>query len=147
MPDALELPRMLRAIVPLMRRERLARLRGGVIDELVAFALGHALGGRRRLPGRRAGLLPGFAAVVRTLDHLPKPTARLGGINAVGIGGRTLHVINLPTDEQRLGHGPLVALAVGTQDERSLPGANQDSYFAHDVLLLLVWFMRTYFLS
>ena len=41
MPDALELPRMLRAVVPLVRRER----RGGrVVDELVALALGHAVG-------------------------------------------------------------------------------------------------------
>ena len=36
MPHALELPRMLRAVVPLVRGQRLAGLRGGVVDKLVA---------------------------------------------------------------------------------------------------------------
>ena len=38
MPDALELPGMLRAVVPLVRGERLAGLGRSVVDELVALA-------------------------------------------------------------------------------------------------------------
>ena len=40
MPDALELPGMLRAVVPLVRGERLAGFGRSVVDELVALAFG-----------------------------------------------------------------------------------------------------------
>src|SRR5205085_1789623 len=42
MPHAFELPGMLRAVVPLVRRERLAGFGARVVNKLVAFALGHA---------------------------------------------------------------------------------------------------------
>ena len=42
MPDALELPGMLRAVVQLVRGQRLAGLGGRVVDELVALGLGQA---------------------------------------------------------------------------------------------------------
>ena len=83
MPDALEFPRVLRAVVPLVRRERLAGLRRRVVDELVALALGHAVGRGGRLAGRRAGLVPGFAAVVGALDDLPEPAAGLRGVDPI----------------------------------------------------------------
>ena len=72
MPDARELPRVRRAVVPLMRA-----------------------GGRRR---RRTCCppLPGLAAVVRALDHLPEPAARLRGVEPVRIGRRALEVVDLP---------------------------------------------------
>ena len=130
-PDAFELPRLLRAVVPLVRRERLAGLRRRVVDELVALALGHAFGRRGRLAGRRAGLVPGLAAVVGALDDLPEPAARLRRVDAVRIDRRTLHVVDLPAAEERALDVPLLPLAVRCQDERALSGADQDPHSAH----------------
>jgi len=62
-PHPLELPRVLRAVVPLMRRDRLARFGRRVIDELVALAFWPALRGLE-LVGIAAGRDPSFAAVV-----------------------------------------------------------------------------------
>ena len=73
MPHPLEFPRVLRAVIPLMRGERLARLIRCVVNELVAGGLRRAR--RRRLSGRRSGLVPGFAAIVGTLDDLSEPSA------------------------------------------------------------------------
>src|SRR5690606_15578826 len=73
-PDARELPRVLRAVVPLVCRERPARFRGGVVGELVALAARHAGNAAvvlRRGIVRRGRLLPGFPAVAGTLDDLP----------------------------------------------------------------------------
>src|SRR6266550_1766835 len=97
MQDALELPGVLRPVVPLVRGERFATGRRDVVDELVALALGH-LAWLRRLA---AGRLPGLAAVARTLDHLSEPAARLGRVQTFGIGGRSFHVIDLPAGEVR----------------------------------------------
>src|SRR5271167_4913630 len=44
MPDALELPRMLRSVVPLVRSKRRAAFGRGVVEKLVAFTFGHAAG-------------------------------------------------------------------------------------------------------
>src|SRR5207249_1734945 len=63
MPHALELPGMLRAVVPLMRSERLAGFGRRIVGELVAVSLGRARRGGR-FAGRRSRLVPGFAAVV-----------------------------------------------------------------------------------
>ena len=82
MPDALELPRMLRAVVPLVRGERLAGFRRCVVDELVALALGHAVRRGGRFAGRCSGLMPGLAAVIRALNDLPEPAAGLRCITA-----------------------------------------------------------------
>src|SRR5712691_126589 len=93
MPDALELPGMLGAVVPLVRGEGFAGARGGVVDELVALARRHAAGrGRHSAPGR----LPRLAAIARALDHLPEPAAGLRRVQAVRVDGRALHVVDLP---------------------------------------------------
>src|SRR5262249_20565033 len=134
-PDALELPGVLRAVVPLVRRQRLARLRRTVVDELVAFALGEALGRRGRLAGGRARLGPGLAAVGGALNDLPEPVAALRCVDAVRVRGRTLHVVDFPAGEVGSANVPLLALAIGCQDERALARAHQNSYAAHPVLL------------
>src|SRR3989454_4604626 len=74
MPDALELPGMLRAVVPLVRGEGFAGVRRRVVDELVALAGRHAV---RRLRHSTPGRLPRLAAVARALDDLSEPPARL----------------------------------------------------------------------
>src|SRR5919205_2934717 len=102
-PDALELLRALRAVVELVSRERLARLVGSVVDELVALALGHPVGRRRRLARGRSGLVPSLAAVVRALNYLAEPSARLRRVNPVGVNRRALQVVDLPAREVRAG--------------------------------------------
>src|SRR5215472_1899727 len=83
------------------------------------------------VPEFLAGRLPGLAAVVRALDLLSEPAGGLGRIDPVGIGRRPLEVIHLPAGEEGAVHGPLVALAVGGEDERALPGADQYPHSAH----------------
>src|SRR5690606_2183029 len=125
-PDARELPRMLRAVVPHVRGERAAGLRRGVVHELVALAARHAaavVGGHGIV--HRSRLLPGPAAVARALDDLAEPATRLRRVDAVGIRRRSLHVVHLPAREVRPGHGPLLALAVRREDEGALAGADQ----------------------
>src|SRR5437016_3640599 len=102
MPHALEFPGMLRAVVPLVR----AHL--ALIYEFVALAFGHALG-THQLFGTAPGRLPGFAAVIRTLDDLAKPTARLRGVDAIRVNGRTFEVIHLPAREVRPADFPVLA--------------------------------------
>ena len=101
MPDALELPGMRRAVVPLVRAGH------AVVDELVADRL------------------PRLAAVVGALDHLPEPAAGLRRIDAIRVDGRSLEVIDLPAAEVRAADVPLLALAIGRQDKRALLGAHQ----------------------
>ena len=137
MPDPLELPRMLRAVVPLVRGQRFAGFRRRVVDELVAFALGHAVRGRGRFARGRAGLVPGFAAVVRALDDLAEPTAGLRRIDAIGIDAGTLEVVNLPAREMRPADIPFLALAVRSQNECAFACADQNSYSAHRFSFLL----------
>ena len=72
MPDALELPGMRRAVVPLVRAGN------AVVVELVADRL------------------PGLAAVVGALDQLAEPAAGLRRIESIRIDGRSLDVVNLP---------------------------------------------------
>ena len=111
MPHALELPGMLRAVVPLVRGQRLARLRRSVVDKPVRQ--------RRRRPGSgnrfvgQSRLMPRLAAVVRPLDQLSEPAARLRDVNPVGIHRRAFHVVDLPAREKRPAHLPVFALAVG----------------------------------
>ena len=75
MPDALELPRVRRAVVPLMRA------RHAVVLELVADRL------------------PRLAAVVGALDHLAEPAAALRRVDAIRVRRRPLEVIHLPAAE------------------------------------------------
>ena len=111
MPDALELPGVRRAVVPLVGAG------DAVVDELVADRL------------------PGLAAVVGALDHLPEPAAGLRRVQPVRVGGRALEVVDLPAREVRAADVPLLALAVRRQDERALARADQYSYPAHPQLL------------
>src|SRR5581483_5512876 len=128
-PHPLELPRMLCAVVPLVRGQRRSRR---VVDELVALALGHAVGALG-FAGRRAGLVPGLAAVVGALNDLPEPATRLRSVDAVGIGRRSFEVIELPAGEERAADFPLVSLAVGCEDECAFARANQNADLAHCV--------------
>src|SRR5438445_8934540 len=80
MPDALELPGMLRAVVPLMRGEGLACLRGRVVGELVALAFGETFRGLFQHTSRR---LPRLAAVAGALDDLSEPPARLRRVQII----------------------------------------------------------------
>ncbi len=82
-PDALELPRMRRAVVPLVGAG------DAVVGELVADGV------------------PGFAAVVGALDDLAEPAAGLRGVDAVGVGGRAFEVVHLPAGEVRAGDVPV----------------------------------------
>src|SRR5438477_12864107 len=111
MPDSLELPGVLRAVVPLMRPGR-AR-----VGELI--------------PNR----LPGGAPVVGALEHLPEPAAGLRGVEAVRVRRGSLEVIDLPAGEVGPAHLPAVALSVGHQDERAPACTDQYTYSAHPLLL------------
>src|ERR1700675_1725213 len=137
MPDAFELPGMLGAVVPLVGGEGLPGLRRNVIGELVALAFGHSVR-RFGFARGRAGLEPGFAAVVGALNDLPEPAARLRAVDAIGIHGRTLEVIDLPAGEMRAADLPIFAFAVGRKNECTLARAHQDSNFAHVLLLLVI---------
>src|SRR4029077_5752274 len=100
MPDALELPGVLRAVVPLVRGEGLSSLFGRrVVDEFVALAFLRALLRGLLLAGRRPGLNPGFAAVSGSLNDLPEPSAGLRRVDPVRIRRRSLQVIELPSGE------------------------------------------------
>src|SRR5438093_6856051 len=133
-PDALELPGMLRAVVELVRGEWLAGIRRRVVHEFVALAGRHAL---RRLGHPAARRLPRLAAVAGPLDDLAEPPAGLRRVQTVRIGGGSLHVVDLPPCEVRAADIPALALAVRCQNEGSLSRADQYSYSAHDPLLSL----------
>src|SRR5207302_9586775 len=139
MPHALELPGMLRAVVPLMRGKRLAGFGRRIVSELVAVAFGRT-GWGGWFPGRRSGLMPGFTAVVRALNYLPEPSARLRGVDAIGINGRAFEVIHLPAREMRAADVPLLAFAVCSKNECAFACANQNTDVAHFSLLnFYVW--------
>src|SRR5207248_9988135 len=110
MPDPLELPGMLRAVIPLVGGEWLAGLSRCVIGKFIA-------GGFRRtwfwlLSRRRSRLVPGFATIVGALNDLSEPAARLRGINSIRISRRSFQVIHLATRKMRSAHIPLFAFAV-----------------------------------
>src|SRR5262245_52497093 len=100
MPDALEHPRVLSAVVELMRRQRPTGLFRFVVDELIALALGHAALAFELL-GLASWRAPGFSTVVGALDDLTKPAAGLRCVDAIRIDWRALHVIDLPAREVR----------------------------------------------
>ena len=113
MPDALELPGVRRAVVPLVRAG------DAVVDELVADRL------------------PRLAAVVGALDQLPEPAAGLRRIQPIRVDGRALEVVDLPAAKVGAADVPLFALAVRCQDERALACADQYSYSALSLLFSL----------
>ncbi len=68
-----------------------------------------------------AARLPGLPAVARPLDLLAEPAGRLGRVEAVRVGSRSLEMVDLPAAEVRAAHLPPFPGAVGGQDERALP--------------------------
>ena len=107
MPDPLELPRVRRSVVPLVRAGI------AIVGELVASGF------------------PRPAAVVGPLNDLAEPRARLRRVDAVGVGRRSLHVIDLPATKMRAAHIPAIPLAVGGEDEATLPGAYKNANATH----------------
>src|SRR5258708_33545542 len=85
MLDALELPGVLCAVIPLMCGQRFARFRRRVVHELVALA--HRLAGLELLARSRSRLVPGFAAVIGSLNNLSEPAGSLRCIELIWIGG------------------------------------------------------------
>ena len=135
MPNAFELPRVLCAVVPLVRGQRLAGWGRSVVHELVAFTFRHAIRRSRRLSGGGSRLVPGFSAVVGALNDLAEPAAGLRDVDPVRIDRRTFDVVNLPAGEVRAADLPAFAAAVGGEDKRALAGANEETYRAHAQVL------------
>ena len=120
MPDALEFPRMLRAVVPLVRaRPRLRRRT--CCSRLWACRPGLST------PRAAARRVPGLAAVIRALDDLAEPTAGLRRVDAIRINGRAFEVIHLPARKMRPADFPVLALAIRRQDERALLWCRPDT--------------------
>src|SRR5262249_6549181 len=80
---------------------------------------------------------PGPAAVVGALDQLPEPAVGLGRVEPVRVGWRPGEVVDLPAAEVRPVHRPAVTAAIRGQCERALACADQHSYTAHGLFLLL----------
>src|SRR5262245_60700763 len=91
-PHPLELPRVRRSVVPLMCS------RSAVVLELVTDRF------------------PGGAAVVRSLDDLTEPPARLRRIQTVRVGGGSFDMVDLPSTEERTVHIPTLPLPIRRQD-------------------------------
>src|SRR5438128_3905188 len=138
MPYALELPGLRRAVVPLVRGERLAGFRRRVVNKLVGLGLGHALWGGGRFARGCSGLVPGLATVIRALNDLPEPAARLRRIKPIRIRGSSLEMIHFPARKVGTADVPPLALSVRREDERALPCPNQYSYSAHSFTPLLL---------
>src|SRR5947208_2722247 len=128
MPNALELPRMLCAVIPLMCPG------DSVVDKLVTFTFLHAIVTFQFL-WTSSGRAPLFSAVIRALNDLAEPRAGLRCINSVWIDWRTFYVINFPARKMRTADFPSFARAIRRQDERSFSCTNQNSNFAHVFLL------------
>src|SRR5687767_11656189 len=88
------------------------------------------------MAGRRTRLKPRLAAVIGALDDLPEPAAGLRHVDSLRIDRRSLHVINLPAAKVRTGDIPLLAFAVGGEDEGAFLGADEDADGGHFLLLL-----------
>ena len=122
-PDTLEFPRMLCAVVPLVGRERFPGFRRSVVNKLVTFPFLHAVRALQFFL-TAAGCVPFFTAVVRALNDLAKPTTGLRRIDSVGMNRRTFHVINFPAREMRSADFPSFPRAIRSENERALPRAN-----------------------
>ena len=106
-PDPRELPPMRRPVIPLVRPG------DTVVGEPAA----------RRLPGH--------AAVIGTLDHLPRPAAALRGVHPARVRRRPLDVVDLPPGEMRPADIPPLTLAIRAQHERALARTHQQPYATH----------------
>src|SRR5579864_1370202 len=129
MPDALEFPRMLRPVVPLMCAG------DTIVNKFVAFAFWKTVLALQ-LFRLAAGRVPGFPAVIRPLNDLPEPIARLRRVDPVRIHRRPFHVVNLPPGKIRPFHFPILTLRIRRQDERAFPCSRQYSYSTHLLELL-----------
>src|SRR3990172_879105 len=107
MPDALELPGMRRAVVPLVRSRR------AFVFEFVAHRG------------------PGFAAIVGAVHHLAEPVGGLRGVDAIRVGWRAFQVIDIQPAEVGAVEIPFFARPVGGEDEGAFMRTDQDSNFAH----------------
>src|SRR2546428_13932339 len=130
MPHSFELPRMLGTVIPLLRSKRLAGFSRRIVTKFVALALRQPLWSRGRLARRGAGLVPGLAGGVWALNDLPEPPACLRCINSIRVGGRPLHVIDLPTRKIRGTDLPFLTLAVGTKNECAFARTNENTDMA-----------------
>src|SRR4030095_1735043 len=101
MPDPLKFPGVRSSVIPHVGGHWFTAIRRSVVNKFIALGFGHPLGCRGWLAGGCAGLLPSFAAVVRTLNNLAEPAAGLGGVKPVRINGRTFEMINFPASEMR----------------------------------------------
>src|SRR5262245_47538082 len=86
----------------------------------------------RELVTRR---FPRPAPVIRPLQHLPKPGAGLRRIDTVGIGGRALQVVDLPTGKMGTADIPVLSRPVRSQNEPAFARSDQHTYSAHRLLL------------
>src|SRR5437762_8167413 len=132
MPDAFEFPRVLGAVVPHVGRERLPCFRRNVVSEFVALAFWHSVRRRRRLSRRETRLEPGLPAVIRSLNDLSEPRARLRRVDSIRIRRRSLEVIHLPSRKMWPVYLPVLAFPIRGQDKSSFARAYQNSYSAHD---------------
>src|SRR2546427_180411 len=83
-------------------------------------------------PGCHCGLVPCLATVVRALDDLADPPARLRHIDSSRLGGRTLHVINLPAGKVRAADLPFLTCSVRSKNERAFARTHENTNLAHD---------------
>src|SRR5882762_3054040 len=100
MPDSFELPRVRRAVVPLMSAGN------AVVNKFVTYRL------------------PSLAPVIRALDLLPKPAAGLRCIQPVRISGRALQMVDLPAPKKRPINVPPLSFPIRRQDESARPRAH-----------------------
>src|SRR5687767_13661070 len=78
-----------------------------------------------------ASRLPRLATVVRALNDLPEPAARLRRVKTVRVRRRSLDVVDLPSAEMRSAHIPAIARAVGRENETAFAGTHENSNAAH----------------
>src|SRR5262249_31188074 len=128
MPDPFELPRVLCAVVPQVFADF------ALVNKLVAFAVGHSVGAGC---GPATWRVPRLAAVVGTLDYLPKPAARLRRIDAVRISRRPFEMVHFPTPKVRPVDLPIFPRTIGSQDECALLRADKNSNSAHEFFLFV----------
>src|SRR5258708_36624328 len=105
MPHAFELPRMLCAVIKLMSGERLPAFRARVVHDLVALGLWRSLG-RCPLAWWCSRLCPSLASIIRALNDLPEPAARLRRVHPLRAPHRPFARVNLRAAKRRTAHAP-----------------------------------------
>src|SRR5690606_9665946 len=75
--------------------------------------------------------LPALPSVIRTVDHLPEPATRLRCVDAIGIYGRTFHMIDFPASEVGSAYLPLFTLSVCCKDKATLTRSHQYPNLTH----------------